>query len=253
MTIGGNKPSTIEFYGFVVNRLNKVFAKTQFRNLDQTTLETWKKKRLNKAARTRNKEMIVLRQIIKYAQETLHIAPASPLRIKLEPEPKKKLRTPTAAQVAAILKEMRRETKAEPAADFIEFLSLTGARKSETAEVKWSDVNFKKNLIWMPTAKQRGTGMELSERKRRPLPLFPSLKTFLEALQARQKTTDNNYLFQHDNARKALTQACKRAKLPHFSHHDFRHYFATNAMEKGIDIKALSAWLGHSGGGRCTA
>jgi integrase len=164
MTIGGNKPSTIEFYGFVVNRLNKVFAKTQFRNLDQATLKTWKKKRLNKAARTRNKEMIILRQIINYAQETLHIAPASPLRIKLEPGPKKKLRTPTAAQVVAILKEMRRETKTESAADFIEFLSLTGSRKSEAAEVKWGDVDFKKksglDANRQTTRNRHGTGRE---------------------------------------------------------------------------------------------
>jgi hypothetical protein len=37
--------------------------------------------------------------------------------------------------------------------------------------------------------------------------------------------------------------------FPHFTHHDFRHYFATTCIEEGVDIPTVSRWLGHSDGG----
>jgi integrase len=37
--------------------------------------------------------------------------------------------------------------------------------------------------------------------------------------------------------------------LPHFHHHDFRHFFATTCIEAGVDIPTISRWLGHKDGG----
>jgi len=36
---------------------------------------------------------------------------------------------------------------------------------------------------------------------------------------------------------------------PQFTHHDFRHFFATTCIESGVDIFAVSRWLGHKDGG----
>jgi len=52
-----------------------------------------------------------------------------------------------------------------------------------------------------------------------------------------------------DSAKKALISACRIAGLPNFNHHCMRHYFASNAIEKGIDFKVVAAWLGHKDGG----
>ena len=43
--------------------------------------------------------------------------------------------------------------------------------------------------------------------------------------------------------------ACKRAGLKQFSVHSLRHFFASNAIENGINFKVISDWLGHSDGG----
>ena len=32
-------------------------------------------------------------------------------------------------------------------------------------------------------------------------------------------------------------------------HHTFRHFFASNAIEQGIDFKVIAEWLGHADGG----
>jgi len=41
--------------------------------------------------------------------------------------------------------------------------------------------------------------------------------------------------------------------LPIYSHHDFRHFFVSNAIEEGIDFKTIAAWVGHQDGGLLVA
>jgi integrase len=50
-----------------------------------------------------------------------------------------------------------------------------------------------------------------------------------------------------------MESACKNAGLPHFTHHHMRHFFCSNAIEAGIDFKAIAAWLGHKDGGLLVA
>ena len=37
-----------------------------------------------------------------------------------------------------------------------------------------------------------------------------------------------------------METACRVANLPHFTHHCLRHYFVSNAIEKGIDFKTIA-------------
>ena len=48
---------------------------------------------------------------------------------------------------------------------------------------------------------------------------------------------------------KLLGSACRRAGLPRFGHHALRHFFCSNAIEAGVDFKAIGGWLGHKDGG----
>ena len=38
-------------------------------------------------------------------------------------------------------------------------------------------------------------------------------------------------------------------RLPNFGHHALRYFFCSNAIEAGIDFKAIAGWLGHKDGG----
>ena len=50
-----------------------------------------------------------------------------------------------------------------------------------------------------------------------------------------------------------MISACRNADLPHFTHHHLRHFFCSNAIEAGIDFKAIAGWLGHKDGGLLVA
>jgi integrase len=51
------------------------------------------------------------------------------------------------------------------------------------------------------------------------------------------------------NAKKAIEAACDRLGLANYTSRSFRRLFITSAIEKGVDIKVISAWQGHKDGG----
>lgn len=50
-------------------------------------------------------------------------------------------------------------------------------------------------------------------------------------------------------ARKSLARACEKLGVELLTHHDLRDAFATAAIEAGVDIPTVAAWLGHADGG----
>jgi len=73
---------------------------------------------------------------------------------------------------------------------------------------------------------------------------------FLKRLQAEYVAwNEDDFVIPIKNAKKAMEAACKKADLPHFNHHSLRHYFVSNAIEKGIDFKVIAQWIGHKDGG----
>ena len=55
------------------------------------------------------------------------------------------------------------------------------------------------------------------------------------------------------SARKGLQTACSmlwgKDNKDRFTHHDFRHLFATTGIEAGVDIPTVARWLGHKDDG----
>ena len=41
----------------------------------------------------------------------------------------------------------------------------------------------------------------------------------------------------------------RKLEWKYLRHHDLRHYFATKAIQSGVDIPTVSKWLGHADGG----
>jgi len=80
------------------------------------------------------------------------------------------------------------------------------------------------------------------------IPLYPQLRSLLEKRHA-QKAADGR-VFKIKDAMRAIEAACKRLKLPAYSHRSFRRMFIPRAIEKGIDVKVIAEWQGHRDGGK---
>ena len=92
-----------------------------------------------------------------------------------------------------------------------------------------------------------GTKTETSAR----VVLMPaSLRDLLLALRRENPNAHlNERILKHASARKCLETACRKLGFPRFTRHGLRHFFATSAIESGVDIPTVSRWLGHKDGG----
>jgi hypothetical protein len=155
---------------------------------------------------------------------------------------------PTREQFVKLVTQIRRsdgradsQLKSKAGADLIEFLAFSGARIGEARVSAWDDVKFQSNMIWL-----HGTKSEDSDRQ---IPMPAALREFLLRLKGESSETPQGKILKTDSAKKCLATACKKLTIPKFTHHDFRHFYATTCIESGVDIPTVSRWLGHSDGG----
>ncbi|MBE7502322.1 MAG: site-specific integrase [Verrucomicrobiales bacterium] len=125
-------------------------------------------------------------------------------------------------------------------------LAYSGCRLAEAASLRWSDINLERNCITI-TGGEKGT--ENSEP--RTIPMTSGLRELLLRIKsARQpEPQPDEPICPIKDAKKCLRSACRKLGLPPFTHHDFRHLFATVCIESGVDIPTISRWLGHKDGG----
>ncbi len=134
-----------------------------------------------------------------------------------------------------------------------------GLRLGELCALKWSDIDLRGMTLTVSRTVQR-LRMEghktktvlletapKSESSRRELPLPAQLARLLAKFQ-----DGREYVFGGEKPLEPRTmqnhwgKILKEAGLPGRKFHTLRHTFATNCVERGVDVKSLSDLLGHS-------
>jgi integrase len=111
---------------------------------------------------------------------------------------------------------------------------MTGMRKGEIFNLKWSEVNFKEGFILVRDSKNYES---------RTITLHHKL---IEVLLTLRDKSQSEYVFE---GRKSTTHswgtALKKSGIPHCRFHDLRHTFATRLVMKGADLVTVQELMGH--------
>ena len=228
------------------------FADIPIRNITSRHCERWLTGRAAKIApQTMANELNVLRPIFAYAVKsglTLTNPAADIKRRKAIP---KKITVPTREQFKKLIQTIREsdgrqdsQQKAKVGADLVELLAYSGCRIAEAGELVWANVDFENNALTI-----MGGVHGTKNHEHRTIPMTDALQTLLLRLRAERKPQMSDHLSPTKKAKTSIATACRRLGYPSFTHHDFRHFFATTCIESGVDIPTVSRWLGHKDGG----
>ena len=197
-----------------------------------------------------NHELELMKAVFEFARQrglildnpAAHIA-----RMKIN---QPQISVPTRGQLKALVEAIRMsdgridsQAKAKAGADLVEILAYSGCRLGEARALLWKHVNFDSNRLIVPGTK--------SDSSNRVIPMSAPLRDLLEWLQSENPGASlSDHIAKHKSARKCLETACRKLGLPVFYHHAMRHFFATCAIESGVDVPTVSRWLGHKDGGQ---
>lgn len=118
--------------------------------------------------------------------------------------------------------------------------------RSELFDIKWSDVNFANKTIVVRSAKKN------KEKQFRSVELNPSMISILEEWYQEDSRDGIEYLIHYRKSKiksmiKSWNKSKERAGIGRrIRPYDMRHYFVTEAIRAGADLKAVAEIVGHS-------
>lgn len=131
--------------------------------------------------------------------------------------------------------------------DFIEFLYLTGLRKSELINLTWDNVDLTKNAEQITIASN--DKWKTKSGKSRIVPLHKKAVPIIKRCKGKNKnyvfTDKKNGKIHPDKPYHALKKALEHLGLEG-DLHKLRHTFAAHLVMKGVNIYDVSKLLGHS-------
>lgn len=149
------------------------------------------------------------------------------------------------------------------------FITLlgTGMRLGESINLTWDNLDFSEKTIIVINLFNDDEGDEKTDAKtecsKRTIPMFPSVEKALKAQHSQQASEkllagpmyeDNNLVFANkvgkplnpSNVRNRYFNPLLASAGLKGTPHTLRHTFTTTLIRKGVDMRIVSAWIGHS-------
>ena len=133
----------------------------------------------------------------------------------------------------------------------------TGLRRGELLGLKWTDIDLTKGIIYVrrQVLRQNGKVVEAplkTKNSYRNIAIGADAVKVLKGMEQKDE-----YVFPSpyggpmspDSVLHMLQRVLKRAGLERIRFHDLRHTFSVLALQNGVDVKTLSAMLGHYSAG----
>jgi integrase len=223
------------------------FAKKTFAEITTITVERFKRDRragITKRGNQRepatvNREMSVLAKIFTLALQQGVVATNPCRQVKKLREDNQRTRYLSGEEEAALMAAL----ESRPRLKHIVVLAIhTGMRFGEIMKLRWSEVDFSRNLIHVKGTK---TG------KDRAIPMSRTVRS--EMLELEQRQESKEWVFpnaatgkQQLRVTRSWYSACREAGIEGLRFHDLRHTAATRMADAGADAFTIAAILGHA-------
>ena len=221
----------------------------QVRQIRPSVLDEWlahEESRLRNV--TYNRYAGFLKQLFDIAVKD-RIIPESPAKLLRQgwkkPQVPRRI-IPSPAEFERIVENIRSQRftdHAQDTADLVAFLGLAGLGQAEASSLTWSDIDWTNNRLHI---RRHKTDTQFV------VPIYDHLRPLLERMSKarRGKRSPAALVFKIKDAKKALTAACERLKLPAFSQRSLRQHLIMRLWKAGVDRKLIASWQGHQDGGQ---
>jgi len=219
-----------------IKTLKRFFAKKHLYEITSEDIEKFKAERIKDGVTvaTVNRDLAWLKSMFNRAIEWGKTQDNPVRKVKLFKENNKRLRYLEKEEVVKLLANCSRHLRP------IVIVALhTGMRKGEILNLKWHDVDFKRDIIYLYQTKNN---------ERREVAMNEIVKTELIRVRKHPKSP---YIFcnkdgkPYGNVRKSFFTALKKSGILDFRFHDLRHTFASQLVMSGVDLNTVRELLGH--------
>ena len=236
------RPRTIDKFEHGLKKFNEF---RQIKYLDELTpalldeCAVWHKSKLKtKYAPGLNRDIRAIKTAMRQAEFWDLVPPQNWRKVSKFKEVKGRVEYHTPEEIKQILKIFN------PTWQLVTRLGFqAGLRRGEMAMLKWKDVDFKNNQIYVAPNKTEGY---------RYVPLVPGLRKALETAKKRAKKGQEYVLDCGEDRTSpyyltAFYAKETKEKLPFkCGMHKLRHTFASHLVQNGVDLYRVSKLLGHS-------
>ena len=260
--------------GYIRDGLDKV----RLTQLSAAQVQAWEAKLLTDglSATTVRKAHMLLKSALKYSVET-EVLPKNPMAPVKAPKIDTPLPNALDDGARRLLVTFLDNAPRTPFNLGVLLALSTGMREGEICGLRWSDVSFRTNTLWVRRSIARDNGSYYVKQPKtrgsiRDIPLTSKAVEWLKDRKGAQEAelvvaglspteermgalyvlggVDGSHMAPHTLSKgwKSIADSMglvgTQGRRPTF--HDLRHTFATYAISEGIDVKTVSSILGHS-------
>ncbi len=243
--------STLQDYSSIIyHHLIPTFGDLPIAELTASKVKEWLSE-LNCSNKRKSNILIPLRQMFDelYHDETIDKNPLQ--RVKNLPNKTREPEPFTQEEIIKILNELTGQAK-----NLIQFAFYSGLRSSEMIALRWQDIDFENNRIFVRHAYVRGQLKDTKTRSgKREVILQPQSKEALLHQQTFTKQTNKtvfhdpytNQPWTNDQPirKKVWIPALKRANVKYRNPYQTRHTFASMLLSRGENPLWVASQMGH--------
>ena len=220
-------------------------------------------KTLGRRERTLYLELTTIKQTVKYLVEEGYLSEACRITMSLSKPKDSPTYCYSLQEVEAIVAFCKANEDFVWLGQVVVALACTGMRISELASLRWSDVDFDRNVVRVANDPDKKKGERRRTKNRRDRS-FPINAEFLDVLKALPRHEDGRVfhgplggLLKPDTVRinfkdKVLPHVVKSLRSRKINTqadsgrlHSFRHYFCSECANGNVPMQMVMDWLGH--------